>query len=88
MGLDIEKLGLNGRHETPYPFSPAYVLMDRWASLVGPGEGSNFRLLDLRKKARLLGTCLQSRHKKLLDDAEALLYCDPESDRQSALSLS
>jgi hypothetical protein len=31
---------------------------------------------------------LSRRHEKLLDDAQALLYCDPEFDRQIASSLS
>jgi hypothetical protein len=32
--------------------------------------------------------CLKFQYEKLLDDLEALLYCDSEFDRQSALSLS
>ena len=51
MSLDIEKLGLDGRHDIAYPFSPAYVLMERWASLAVPGEGSNFRRMESGKSA-------------------------------------
>jgi len=32
------------------------------------------------------GMYFKSHPEKLLDDTEALLYCDPEFDRQSALS--
>jgi hypothetical protein len=30
----------------------------------------------------------KTRHEKLLDDTEVLLYCDPEFDRQLVISLS
>ena len=41
-----------------------------------------------REKALSPGACLKSRREKLLDDPEALLYCDHEFDRHFAISLS
>jgi hypothetical protein len=59
----------------------------RPAFIIERNEGSNFQRLESGKSAAS-GTCLKSRHEKLLDDAGQLLYCDPEFDRQFVISLS
>jgi len=41
-----------------------------------------------KERSPVVCVCPKSQHEKLLDDPEALLYCDPEFDLHFDLSLS
>jgi hypothetical protein len=51
-----------------------------------PGRARSIAGVEKKSILRLLA--LRTRHENLLDDPQALLYCEPEFDRQFVLSSS
>jgi hypothetical protein len=66
----------------------AKAMSDRLVIRGSPVWSELYRPFSVRKEPPLPPVCLKTGHEKPLDDTEALLYCDPEFDRQFGISLS